>query len=68
MYEYMFSESDYMKILINSESIDEIVLELLRIADENGTHGLEDIIIKINNKELDSKETYHKAKIIYKNK
>ena len=68
MYEYMFSESDYMRILSNSESICEIVLKLLRIADENGTYGLEDISIKINDKKLNLPLTYRKAEIIYKNK
>ena len=64
MYEWMFSESDYMRILSNSESIEEIIFKVLNSVKE--WESIEDVTIKINDKELDVKETHRKSDIIYK--
>lgn len=70
MYEYMFSESDCMKALGNSNNVDEIILNLLNIIDAksyNLTHriSLQDMHIKINDKEIDILNTFYKKKITY---
>lgn len=70
MYEYMLSEADYMKVLGNANSIDEIVLDLLKIIDNNGYQlkkriTYEDMQMKLNGKVIDMLQTLNKRKIIY---
>lgn len=75
MYEYMLSEYNYMQILSNSESIDEIVLKILEIVkEEYDSEGyslkerieLEGMQIEVDEKEIDIAETLNKKEIIYK--
>ena len=75
MYEYMLSEYNYMQILSNSESIDEIIFKILEIVkgkyDSEGYPlkervRLEYMQIEVDKKEIDIVETLNKKEIIYK--
>lgn len=71
MYEYMVSESDYMKILASeNNTIDEIVLKLLEIVKEKSYSlksriELEDMKITVNEMQIDILKTLKNKKIVY---
>lgn len=70
MYEYMVSESDYMQVLGNSKTINEIIVNLLNIIKEKGYEidyrvELQGMKIKINDKKIDILNTINQNKIIY---
>lgn len=68
MYDYMLSESDYMQVLGNSQSTEEIVLKLLDLI-KNKSFDIKDRIwlegmeFKLNSKKIDILETINKNKI-----
>lgn len=70
MYDYMLSESDYMQVLGNSQSIEEIVLKSLDLIknksfDIKHRIGLEGMEFKLNGRKIEILETINKNKIIY---
>ena len=75
MYEYMVSESDYIRILASeNNTIDEIILKLLDIVKEKHSElfsfesyvEIDGMKITVNEKEIDIIETFNKKEIIYK--
>jgi hypothetical protein len=71
MYEYSLSESDYMKLISNSKTIDGFILNIIRFIKEKSYNkniefeiDLDDLCIYKNNEKIDILKTLDKNKIV----
>lgn len=70
MYDYMVTEADYMQVLGNSQTINEIIISLLNIISKKSYDikdriFLEGMKIKINNKRIDILRTFKQENIVF---
>lgn len=72
MYKYALSESDYMQLISNSNTLQDFIINVINKIRDN-TYRLslgflvhiEDLTIKINDKYVDILKTFEKDKLIY---
>jgi hypothetical protein len=69
MYEYMLSEADYMNALSNSNTLDELIVNILKIVsaksyDIERRISLQSMIIKVNEIRIDILKTLEKGRIM----